>query len=238
MTRVAIHAIPDGGGTSIKLTQIDILDEDIAPDIDRIIDEDRLGSGSPIDETADRGSPNPTTPSTTVIKKQEGQNNAIYEVDPDTGRPVAATATLREDFGSRTGGDNATEIGHIGGEGHDGGHLIAHRFMGDTVDGGIAPQVRNLNRGAWSTMENEWGQWLTKYKPQSGRHVEIDVRIDVDPPGADVPDGFDVEYKVFEADANGNRVEIHNDAQYFDNADGTEFERIYFRSDGTRQTVR
>ncbi|RYG93334.1 hypothetical protein EU803_04340 [Loktanella sp. IMCC34160] len=117
----------------------------------------------------------------------------------------------------------------MGGGGYDGGHLIGHRFMGDTVDGGIAPQVRNLNRGAWKTMENEWADWLNVYRPPPGHRVEIDVDIFVDPPGAEVPDGFDVEYKVFEVDANGNRIEVHNRAHYFDNQPGEGFERISFR---------
>jgi len=169
----------------------------------------------------------------TTAFRERGTNISTYNINTATGRPNSVEATLREDFGTTSRGDNATEIGHIGGKGYDGGHLVAHRFMGDTVDGGIAPQVANLNRGAWSTMENEWADWLTKYKPPTGKHVEIDVKIDVDPPGADVPDGFDVEYRVFEVDNNGNRVEIHNDSPYFDNKTGEKFERVYFRNDGT-----
>ena len=139
-------------------------------------------------------------------------------------------ATLREDFGSSNRGDNATEVGKIGGEGYDGGHLIAHRFMGDTVDGGIAPQVANLNRGAWSTMENEWGDWLTKYKPKPpSERVEIDVKIKVDPPGAEVPDNFIVNYKVYEVDAQGNKVLIKNKKKQFKNHEGETFDRVYFR---------
>lgn len=229
-TDVVIKLVREGADT-IDVKNLRHMDADLPDEVqDRVPDLEDM-QGQPDVET--RQTPNSTTPSTTLVPGERGQNRAVYEVDADTGRPTGASATLKEDFGSTARGDNATNVGHIGGDGYDGGHLIAHRFMGDTIDGGIAPQVANLNRGPWQTMENEWADWLTKYRPSSGNRVEIDVNIDVDPPGVDVPDGFDVEYDVYEVDVNGNRTRVGGDEKYFPNQQGVEFERVYFRNDGT-----
>ena len=96
---------------------------------------------------------------------------------------------------------------------------------------GIVPQNYRLNRGAWKTMENEWADWLTKYRPRSGSKVEIDVI----PPGADVPDKFIVRYKIYEVDSNGNRVLIKSRKKEFKNQSDEVFDRVYFRDDGTAE---
>lgn len=233
-TRITIRASRTGSPATSRIDGpgITIRDQDIDPSIN-LRDENAVGGGAPLANTEARAEPRASTANTTVIRGRRGQNEGSYAVDAQTGRPASAEATLREDFGSTPRGDNATRIGREAGEGYDGGHLIAHRFMGDTVDGGIAPQVSNLNRGAWKTMENEWADWLRVYRPRSGSRVEIDVRIDVDPPGAAVPDGFDVVYRVFEVDANGVRRQVSRREKYFKNQPGETYERVYFRDDGT-----
>ena len=234
VTRIAIHAIPDHvpNPSAVKLLDIDIIDEDIAPNIDRIMNENRFGGAGPLDDTVRRAEANAVTPNTTIINGQ-GRNTATINVDPDTNRPRSVSATIMDDAGANPRGDNATEIGRLGNEGDHGGHLIAHRFMGDVPDTGIVPQAGNLNTGAWKKMENEWADWINKYQPAEGNHVEIDVNIDIDPPGAVRPDRFDVEYSVYEVDASGNRTRIHRNRTEFENQPGESFDRVYFRTDGT-----
>lgn len=152
-------------------------------------------------------------------RRTRGRNENTISYDDATGRPISAQGTLREDFGKTTRGDNATAVGRLGGEGYDGGHLVAHRFLGDTPDHGIAPQIANLNRGAWSRMENEWADWTKK-------GYEVRYNIDVDPPGSVIPDRFDVEYEVI--DPKTGRV-VHENDPSFKNNDKQEFDRIYFR---------
>ncbi|HID06789.1 MAG TPA: hypothetical protein EYP10_06540, partial [Armatimonadetes bacterium] len=218
------------GADAIEVKRLHHADADIPDDVEKMVPGLEDLQGHP---DVDRNTtPNVTTAGTTVVKGR-GTNTATYNVNTATGRPNSVEATLREDFGSTTRGDNATEVGQYGGAGYDGGHLVAHRFMGDQIDGGIAPQVRNLNRGAWKKMENEWADWLNVYKPSAGKRVEIDVKIDIDPPGADVPDGFDVEFDVYEVDVSGTRTRVGGNEKYFPNREGIVYNRVYFRNDGT-----
>lgn len=234
-TRVVVKIGKQGDGVipngRILLDEI-VDDVDIPNDIDIIIDENNLGGGARLDDTAQRVEPNAITPNTTIINGQ-GRNTAIIDIDPATNRPRSVSATIMDDAGANPRGDNATEIGRLGNEGDHGGHLIAHRFMGDVPDSGIVPQAGNLNTGAWKKMENEWADWINKYQPAEGNHVEIDVNIDIDPPGAVRPNRFDVEYNVYEVDASGNRTRIHRNRTEFENQPSESFDRVYFRTDGT-----
>ncbi|RYG93338.1 hypothetical protein EU803_04365 [Loktanella sp. IMCC34160] len=229
-TEIAIRIVREGAD-AIDVKRLYHADADIPGDIeDRVPDLEEL-QGHPDVEA--ETTPRPDTPTTTLVRGRRGDNDAEWIV-AENGRPESVIATIREDFGSTPRNDNATAVGRMGGDGFEGGHLIGHRFMGDTVDGGIAPQVRNLNRGAWKTMENEWADWLNVYRPPPGHQVEIDVDIFVDPPGAEVPDGFDVAYRVFEVDAYGNRKQIYENEYQFLNRPGESFERVTFR-DGLPQ---
>ncbi|MCO4319044.1 DNA/RNA non-specific endonuclease [Phyllobacterium sp. 21LDTY02-6] len=152
-------------------------------------------------------------------KLTRGRNENEITYDPETGRPIGAKGTLRQDFGGTPRGDNATAVGRLGNEGDHGGHLVAHRFMGDTPDYGIAPQAGNLNTGAWKTMENEWADWIKK-------GYEVDYQIDVYPPGSTRPDSFDVTYQV--RDPKTNRT-IYEDSPEFKNKSGQHFDRVSFR---------
>jgi len=156
------------------------------------------------------------TPEPKEAKIERGKNTNTIKYDPVTGRPISAEGTIKEDFGSTKRGDNATEVGNIGGKDYDGGHLVGHRYLGDTPDSGIAPQVSNLNRSAYKKMENEWGDWV-------GKGYEVNYKIDVHPPGAEVPDSFRVEYTVKDPKTG----EIVNDTKHkFKNKDGQTFNRV------------
>lgn len=152
-------------------------------------------------------------------KLTRGRNENEITYDPETGRPINAKGTLREDFGGTTRGDNATAIGKLGDPGDQGGHLVAHRFMGDTPDYGIAPQAGNLNTGAWKTMENEWADWVNK-------GYEVNYNIDVNPPGSVRPSSFDVEYTI--RDPKTGAAKYSNEKR-FRNQAGESFNRIRFR---------
>lgn len=229
-TRVIIKAIPDGtpNPRAVTLVQREIMDADIDPDIDKIVDEDRFGSASRLDDTDDRATPVRPNPTTTHTR---GSNSATITTDPTTGRPISGQATIREDFGATKRGDNATEIGRTYGiEGDQGGHMFAHRFFKDSPDHSIVPQAGNLNTGAWKKMENEWADWI-KYGDANNKNIEIDINYDIDPPGAARPDRFEGEYRVYEVDADGNRSLLHEQVIDMANQPGETFDRVYFRTD-------
>ncbi len=144
-----------------------------------------------------------------------GKNEATVTYDATTNRPIKIEGTIREDFGSTKRGDNATKVGNIGGEGYDGGHLTAHRFMKNQPDIGISPQARNLNRGAYKKMENEWADWVNK-------GYEVEYKTSTYPPGSKVPERFEVEYKV--KNSNGNTV--YSNSPTFKNKPGQTFDRV------------
>ena len=160
----------------------------------------------------DRGNGNGSSGSAEITTVR-GSNGKTTVYDPETGRPISERGTIVEDFGSSPRGDNATEVGHMGGEGYDGGHLGAHRFFGDTPDQGIVPQAANLNRGAWKRMENEWARMVEK-------GYQVDYDIEVFPPGARVPDSFEVSYRVWDP-STGELV--RRGAPEFENAGGQVF---------------
>ncbi len=145
-----------------------------------------------------------------------GRNSKTTRWDRESKRPVSERGRINEDFGSTHRGDNATAIGRLGERGDDGGHLGAHRFFGDTPDEGIVPQVANLNRGAWKTMENEWADWVNK-------GYRVDYSIDITPPGAVRPDSFEVEYTITNP-ATGEVV--HRNWPEFENVAGQTFARV------------
>ncbi len=228
-TRVIIKAIPDTPDRRpTYLMDQTILDEDIDPQFDRIVDEDRFGGGGTLDDTDTRTTPNADTPNTTVVRGA-GRNEATITVNPETGRPESVSARIMDDMGANPRGDNATEIGGLGREGDHGGHLIAHRFMGDVPDEGIVPQAGNLNTGAWKKMENEWADWIA-YGRTNGKQVEIEVNIDIDPPGAVRPDHFCGDYTVYEVAPDGSRTVLRTSPIDMANEPGQTFDRVYSRT--------
>jgi hypothetical protein len=152
-------------------------------------------------------------------KHRRGKNENEITYDSKTGRPISEQGTLREDFGGTKRGDNATAVGKLGQPGDQGGHLVGHRFMGDTPDHGIAPQAGNLNTGAWKTMENEWADWIKK-------GYEINYKIDAYPPGSVRPDSFNVKYTVRDPKTGAIK---DSKTKEFKNKKGEKFKRTPFR---------
>jgi hypothetical protein len=232
-TNTAGKAVPESG----ILHTIDLPDSKIDKTIIKeVLDEDKFGTGSKSDDVARRAEvpepakdkpqggaaakPAPKTATQTRTDPVTGKSNtSTTNYDPQTGRPVSQSGSISHDFGSTKRGDNATEIGKLGGQGYQGGHLGGHRFFGDTPDHGIAPQAGNLNQGAWKTMENEWADWTKK-------GYVVDYKIDVYPPGARVPDSFEASYVV--RDPKTGQIVYRNEKEFLNKA-GETFKRIPFR---------
>jgi hypothetical protein len=124
------------------------------------------------------------------VQPEELKPNATYErngyeyTTDDQGRPMRISGTLRLEEGERT--RLQTEVGHMGEEGDEGGHMIGTRFDGPTDAFNLVPQNSNLNRGEWKAMENSWAEALAQ---------DRDVKVIIEPIyGADGkrPESFDV----------------------------------------------
>lgn len=74
----------------------------------------------------------------------------------------------------------------------DGGHLIAERFKGAGEQINYVPQMKELNRGEWKKMENEWERALTK-EPPSDVFVDMNVLYKAN---SKRPLGFVVNYTI------------------------------------------
>ena len=152
--------------------------EDRAPEIP-VIEEaqnDPQAEESDLDLTREQESPLEIVPISDdeEIKLDDLRPNAIYQKNDYTyqtdewGRPVLISGQLELEEGTRS--PQQTEIGKLGEEGDEGGHLIATRFDGPPDAFNIVPQNANLNRGEWKSMENEWAEALT-----NGSEVEVAI---------------------------------------------------------------
>lgn len=63
------------------------------------------------------------------------------------------------------------EIGKLGEDGDEGGHLIGARFNGPSDAFNLVPQNANLNRGEWKAMENEWARAVDAKKK-----VQVEIK--------------------------------------------------------------
>lgn len=202
------------------------VEHDLTPDEARAQGEGGQGSLEPDADAPEAGTNGGRAPDSKVtrlsageVKTDRGGNTKTTTFDPESGRPISESGTIREDFGSTPRRDNATAVGRLGAEGDHGGHLGGHRFYGDTPDEGIAPQARNLNTGAWKTMENEWAAWTRL-------GYEVNYKIDVYPPGAVRPDEFRTGYTV--RDPQTGEILYENKSR-FKNRAGQSFSRITWR---------
>lgn len=100
VTRVAVHAIPDGlpNPQAVQLHSFDIPDSRIDPQIDRIIDEDRFGGASRLADADQRATPNQTTNTTTRVNGQ----SPTSERPPISGRTVSDAEWRRLRSGTPT----------------------------------------------------------------------------------------------------------------------------------------
>lgn len=98
-------------------------------------------------------------------------NGHSYVTDA-AGRVTRAEATL--DLGKLNTGDrNAYQqvmAGRVGGEGYDGGHLIATLFGGAGERINLVPQLASVNRGEFREMEKMWAEAL-----RAGKSVKVEV---------------------------------------------------------------
>lgn len=95
------------------------------------------------------------------------RNGYEYKTD-ELGRTQLVTGDLDLTEGFRT--PLQTEVGHMGVDGDEGGHLIGTRFNGPTDAFNLVPQDANLNRGEWKAMENSWADGLS-----NGQDVKVMV---------------------------------------------------------------
>lgn len=116
--------------------------------------------------------------------------------ETDYGKQAAGQLELekgeRNAYAQRTvGGDDRQEF-------DDGGHLIGNRFCGDGGYENLDAQSRELNRGEYKKMENEWADSLS-----SGEKVYVDVNT-YKSNDSDRPDAY-MGYSITE-DGEGNRT--------------------------------
>lgn len=95
------------------------------------------------------------------------RNGYEYKTD-ELGRTQLVTGDLDLTEGNRT--PLQTEVGHMGVDGDEGGHLIGTRFNGPTDAFNLVPQDANLNRGEWKAMENSWADGMS-----NGQEVKVMV---------------------------------------------------------------
>jgi hypothetical protein len=122
--------------------------------------------------------------------------NTVYLLDnghaytTDTfGRVVKADGVLDVGKADRNTWQQAA-AGHVGGEGYDGGHLIASLFGGAGERINLVPQLSSVNRGEFREMERQWAQAVLDGKA---------VRVEVSPVysgTSGVPDLISVRYWV------------------------------------------
>ncbi|WP_276313944.1 DNA/RNA non-specific endonuclease [Nocardia huaxiensis] len=168
--------------------------------------------------------PIPTGPLSDVTAT-EGRNTATWTVD-ELGRPVKATAILKEAFADETRGsaenDYTSRVGKAGGRDasnggpDDGGHVIGHRFMRDQGLKNMFPQNWNFNRSAYKKLENEWAAWT-----DAGGVVYVDVELE-EFDGVR-PDVVRVRYRVETPDGT---VVYTPEQETFDNESNQEFKRL------------
>ena len=79
----------------------------------------------------------------------------------------------------------------------DGGHLIGARFGGSSGDENLTAQDRNVNRGTYNKLENEWAKWAKNLD----NGYKVFVHIETDHP--DRPNAY-MGYMIYEM-PNGKR---------------------------------
>ena len=164
-----------------------------------------------------------------------GENTVTWTTDSQ-GRVIEARATLSEVFPGLKRGNNEVSaqerIASAGVDGDHGGHIVAHRFVGDQGDINMFPQngvadvkidpgtgavekLKNFNGSAYKTMENEIADWV-----EAGGTVDFKVRFS----------DFDgvrpnkVYYDYIVKDPEGNVVRHARDS--FENKAGETFNRV------------
>ena len=112
-------------------------------------------------------------------------NGHAYQTDA-LGRVVKADGALDVNKTDRNTWQQAA-AGHVGGEGYDGGHLIATQFGGAGERINLVPQLATVNRGEFREMERQWAQAVLDGKtvrvevnPVYAGSSQVPIRIDVE----------------------------------------------------------
>ncbi|MGH3723707.1 MAG: DNA/RNA non-specific endonuclease [Mycobacterium sp.] len=155
-----------------------------------------------------------------VVREVEvtvGRNTAVFTVLD--GHPARVDFLHRQTFdpvperpSSETSAQASVGAGHAG---DDAGHMSAFRFTLDQEFSNLFPQELNFNRGAYKTMENEWGALID-------RGGEVYARIELIPP-SERPDKVAFEYVVNKA---GTDEVVYFNRGTFDNTGGQKFKRL------------
>jgi WXG100 family type VII secretion target len=117
------------------------------------------------------------------------RNGYEYITDAES-RVERFSGTLRLEKAPRT--SHQTEIGHMGIDGDQGGHLIGSRFGGTPEGVNIVPQNGYLNQhGKWRKLEDSWAAAL-----EEGKTVKVDVRLRHPPDGIGRPAIFEVRHTI------------------------------------------
>jgi len=155
-----------------------------------------------------------------------GEVNDITWTFDGEGRPVHAEGTLtwtpgssRYRAGDRTEGtaqsDFRTDNG-LGSEHHT-GHIFAYRFVHGHGPVNMFPQQAHFNAGPYARLEQEWADWLD-------HGMDIDVRVELAPAGAQFPEQVIVDYTVTNPETGA--VVYDPQTTIFDNAAGQYFSNI------------
>ncbi|WP_330993516.1 DNA/RNA non-specific endonuclease, partial [Pluralibacter gergoviae] len=120
--------------------------------------------------------------------KVYSSSNGSFETD-GMSRTVSVNATLSINKNDRNTYQQC-EAGKCGNSGDEGGHLIASIFGGPREKINIIPMDGNLNKGAWKSMENTWGNAL-----KDGKKVEVKIEP-VYIGDSKRPDSFSVTYSI------------------------------------------
>jgi hypothetical protein len=118
------------------------------------------------------------------------RNGYTYETD-EQGRVTQVYGDLHLGESHRT--THQTEVGHMGLEGDEGGHLVGARFGGSPEGMNLVPQNMHLNRSDWKVMENEWADAL-----EQGKDVAFSTSLAYDEDQAPTgrPSDFIVNYMI------------------------------------------
>jgi filamentous hemagglutinin len=95
-------------------------------------------------------------------------NGHAYTTDT-LGRVTKAEGLLDVAKADRNNWQQAA-AGHAGGDGYDGGHLIATLFGGAGEKINLVPQLATVNRGEFRVMEGEWARAVLE-----GKTVKVEV---------------------------------------------------------------
>lgn len=88
--------------------------------------------------------------------------------------------------------------------------------MSDQGAKNLFPQDANLNRSAYKKMENEWADWTEE-------GFEVQLTVELDPPGAERPDAVISDYGVIDPDSGDV---VFSRKHTFSNKRGEKFDRV------------